>query len=200
MDMAGLWESNTQVTMVMTKFSLWLCNNLVSMDSWSHTSYPHNVTGNLVMTPLSLWGHNNLVPMDWWNHTSFPQKLTEYLHYNSITRQYQIYKISERLNHTLFPWLPDFMFKHGVWWHYKPTSQWVTYDSTIRWQQSVGIILGLFSVSVWRQCCANVSVWVHHMICSFLVTLCWTTGVLLHCTYFTAILTGISIFHRQIDR
>jgi hypothetical protein len=95
MVLAGLWLSNTQVTMVMTKFSLWLCNNLVSMDLWSHTSFPLNVNGNLVMTQLHLWRRNNLVSIDWWNHTSFPQKLNEYLHYNSITREHQIYKISE---------------------------------------------------------------------------------------------------------
>lgn len=168
----------------MTKFSLWLCNNLVSMDSWSHTSHPHNVNGNLVMTPLSLWRRNNLVSMDWWKHTSFPQKLVEFLHYN-ITRQYQIYKICERLNHTLFPWLPDIMFKHGMWWHYKPTFQRVTYDSSIRWQQSVGIILGLFSVSVWRQCWANISVWAHHMICyiSIYIMLDHCSVITLHLLY-----------------
>ena len=112
-------------------------------------------------------------------------KLIEFLHYNSINRQYQIYKISERLNHTLFPWLPDFMFKHGVWRHYKPTSQRVTYDSSIRWQQPVGIILGLFSASVWRQCCANVTVWTHHMICfisSYIMLDHWSV-IALHLLY-----------------
>jgi hypothetical protein len=62
--LAGLWLSNTQVTMVMTKLSLWLCNNLVSMDLWSQISFPLNVNGNLVMTQLHLWRRNNLVSTD----------------------------------------------------------------------------------------------------------------------------------------
>lgn len=199
---------------------LWLSNIQVTMDWWSHTSFPQNVNKNLVMTQLSLWRCNNLVSMDWQSHTHFRKNsmkiwITRASPEGSRCIKY-LWFLSD-LSHTLFPWLPDFMFKSALWlsnapvsrimtadclwWHHNPSSQPVTYNNTIRWQQSDKIILVLFSVSVRWHCSVHVSTWrawwAHHMMSSFLVTLYWITGMFPHCTYFTAILTGISITHTE---
>jgi hypothetical protein len=182
----------------MTKFSLWLCNNLVSMDWWSHISYPHSVNGNLVVTPLSLWRRNNLVSLDWWNHTSFPQNSLNFCIITASTDSIRYIKY-------LRDWIT--LCSHG---YQISCSSMVCDDITNPLPSELlmtavsdgSSLLELYLVCFQRLSGDSVVLMLEYgpitWYVSFLVTLCWTTEVLSHYTYFTATLTGISIF--QTDR